>query len=495
MVNAKTVDEKIYDVRMDFKNPISGETIKGATFKNIEDIYNQLSKNSNGSKYAIEFVRLKNKAIQLNRKGVNEDGTPIRQSQVEISTALGDVFMDRFSNSRSIKASDLPTLDLNKAFTDYTHATLFQHGNSEFQGFKKMVPVIDGVLAMADANKDKNVSEYLDKVWKQYFIGGRKQDVLPNLAAFEAVGLTTDKIVDYITKGSLVYWLGFKGLAMGAGLYAVGNVLVGKFNNLVDVGGRKWLEGEKRFWLGPSGKFDIKDPLKGWRESQAILKNTGFMDINIYDDVNIDNKNSVEKTLVSLALMPMSYSEKWIQGVHFLGKLDEDQWDSLASGEPMDPATLTEMEDSIKQFHGKGYTPTDQRMIQMYSWGRAMMQFNRYIPTMFNTLFGKKDIDIYGKKTMGTYTAVYETIQKGVTGVWTPAKFSEYYRNLEDGEKKKLTSGLMSFGLISGLAAVNQFSNNAVVDKLISDSHVILDADRLAGRLVPRSVLAIDDIF
>lgn len=495
MVNAKTVDEKIYDVRMDFKNPISGEMMKGVTFKNIEDIYNNLSKNSNGSKYAIEFVRLKNKAIQFNRKGVNEDGTPIRQSQVEISTALGDVFMDRFSNSRSIKASDLPTLDLNKAFTDYAHATLFQHGNSEFQGFKKMVPVIDGVLAQADLNKDKNVSEYLDKVWKQYFIGGRKQDVLPNLAAFEAVGLTTDKIVDYITKGSLVYWLGFKGLAMGAGLYAIGNVLVGKFNNLIDVGGRKWLEGEKRFWLGPSGKFDIRDPFKGWRESQAILKNTGFMDINIYDDVNIDNKNSVEKTLVSLALMPMSYSEKWIQGVHFLGKLDEDQWNALASGETMDPNILTEIEDSIKQFHGKGYTPTDQRMIQMYSWGRAMMQFNRYIPTMFNTLFGKKDIDIYGKKTMGTYTAVYETIQKGITGVWTPRKFRDYYINLEDGEKKKLTTGLMSLGLISGLAAVNQFSNNAVVDKLISDSHIVLDTDRLAGRLVPRSVLAIDDIF
>ena len=53
----------------------------------------------------------------------------------------------------------------------------------------------------------------------------------------------------------------------------------------------------------------------------------------------------------------------------------------------------------------------------------------------------------------------------------------------------------MSFGLISGLAAVSQFSNNSAVDKLISDSHIVLDTDRLAGRLMPRSVLAIDDIF
>ena len=149
----------------------------------------------------------------------------------------------------------------------------------------------------------------------------------------------------------------------------------------------------------------------------------------------------------------------------------------------------------IKQAHGRGYTPTDQRMIQMYSWGRAMMQFNRYIPTMFNTMFGKEDVDIYGKKTIGTYTAVYKTIQKGVTGEWSPMQFSKYFDSLNDEEKKKFKTGLMSLGVISALAAVNTFANSDSINKMISDSHIVLDTDRLAGRFVPRSYLAMEDIF
>lgn len=495
MVNAKTVDEKVFDVRMDIKDPITGKELKGVNFKTITDIYNNLSHTTKDKKYALDYVRLKTKAVKLNAKGINEDGTPIVQSNVEVGTALGDIFMDRFSNGRSVAATDLPTLDLNKAFVDYTHATLFQHGNDNFAGFQKMVPVIDGVIANADAKGDTNISQYVDKVWKEYFVGGRKQTSFKTPAFLQGMGITTDKAIDYITKGSLIYWLGWKGLAIGGGAYAVGNVLVGKFNNVVEAGGKAWLKGEKRFWFGKEGTFDITDPFKGVRESVAILKNTGFMDINIYDDVNVNNKNSLEKSLMSLALMPMSYSEKWIQGVHFLGKLDDQQWASLVAGNALEPSVLTEMENDIKGAHGKGYTPTDQRMIQMYSWGTAMMQFNRYIPTMLNTLFGKEDVNVYGKKTMGAYTAVYKTIQKGVRGDWSPKNFVKYYKNLDVNERKRLNAGLTSFGMISALAAVNTFSNNNAVDKLISDSHMVFDIDRMQDRLIPRSYLALEDVM
>jgi hypothetical protein len=496
MVNAKTVDEKINDVKMDIINPVNAMLMKGVSFKEITDIYNGLSAGPNRSnRHALDYIKLKRKAIVLNKKGINQDGSPIFQSPIEIGGALGDVFMDRFASGRSVKSADFPSLDLNKSFVDYAHATLFQHGNENFQGFKKMVPVIDGILAQADANGDKNVSDYVNKVWKQYFIGGQKQSSIPNIPALEAMGITSDKVVDYITKGSLVYWLGWKGLAMGAGVYAVGNVLIGKFNNVVEAGGTDWLKGEKRFWMGKSGKFDITDPFKGIRESMAVLKTAGFMDINIYDDVNMDNKNSVEKNLMNIALFPMTWSEKWIQGVHFLGKLQDEEWETLKNGNPINSNKLTLYEDQIKAVHGRGYQPTDQRMIQMYSWGRAMMQFNRYIPTMFNTLFGKKDIDRYGNVTIGTYTALLETIQKGYRGEWTPKTFVNYYKNLDSNERKKLNSALVTMGLVSSLAAVNTFTDNPAIDKLISDSHLILNSDRLAGKLVPAPVAALNNMF
>lgn len=496
MVNAKTVDEKINDVKMDVVNPLTGELIKGVNFKTVTDWYNTLSASPNNSnKNAIDYIKLKKKAIVLNKKGINEDGTAIHQSPIEMGSAIGDVFLDRFANSRSVKSSDFPSLDLNKAFVDYTHAVLFQHGNEKFQGFKNMVPVIDGILAQADANGDKNISDYVNKIWKQYFIGGQKQSSIPNIPILEAAGITSDKVVDYITKGSLMYWLGWKGLAMGAGIYSIGNILVGKFNNVVESGGTDWLKGEKRFWMGKSGKFDITDPFKGIREANQILKTAGFMDINIYDDVNMDNKNSVEKNLMNIALFPMTWSERWIQGVHFLGKLSDNEWETLKSGKPIDAQQLAMYENDIREMHGKGYQPTDQRMIQMYSWGRAMMQFNRYIPTMFSTLFGKKDVDIYGRTTVGTYTQLWETIQNGYRGNWSPKKFSEYYNKLDAVEKKKLNSALISAGLVSTLAAVNTFGNSTAIGKLITDSHIILDADRLSGKLTPKPIAALNDMF
>ena len=68
-----------------------------------------------------------------------------------------------------------------------------------------------------------------------YFLEGKKQDSLPNNSYLESVGLTTDKVVDYLTKGSLIYWLGWKGLALGSGAYVVGNVLVGKYKNWLEI--------------------------------------------------------------------------------------------------------------------------------------------------------------------------------------------------------------------------------------------------------------------
>jgi hypothetical protein len=497
LVNSKTIDQQIYDVTMDIVNPLTGKQENDVPFKVIEDWYNTISKveKSKNTKHAMDFTKLKRKAIVLHRKGLNQNGTPIRYSNIEMGSAIGDVFMDRFSKGRSVAASDFPSTDLNKAFVDYVGATLFTNGNEKFQGFKKMLPVVDGILAQADRNGDKNMEQYVDKIWKQYFLGGKKQETLPNMASLEAIGLSTDKVVDYITKGSLIYWLGWKGLAIGGGVYAIGNTLIGKFNNISSVGGKTWLKGEQRFWMGKEGKFNPLNPFKGTKEANAILKNIGFMDLNVWDDVNVEGKNSFEKMFSSFALMPMTYSEKWIQGVQMLGMLTDEEWESVKDGGTLPKERLTEMENQVKLAHGKGYQATDQRMIQMYSWGRAMMQFSRYIPTVFYAQFAKEDIDIYGKKHMGNYTAVWKTIQRGINGEWTPSKFAEYRRGLDSYERKKLDSGLIGFGLLSAIISANHFYPTEHGNKLIADANIQFDGDKLASKLTPASVRAMEEIM
>lgn len=495
LVNSKTLNEKIMDVVLDAKDPISGKMVKGVTFKQVEDWYNMLSKNGSDLKSSVEYTKLKYKAISLQKKGINQDGTPIRYSNVEMGSALGDVFIDRFSKSRSVASTDFPSMDLNKAFADYIHSSLFTHGNDKFSGFKRMLPLIDGVLAQLDRDGNQNMSEYVEKIWKDYFLKGSKQHNLRNLKALEAIGVSSDDVIDYLTKGSLVYWLGWKGLALGGGAYAIGNVLVGKYKNVVNEGKDAWVKGEKRFWLGKDGKFNISDPLKGWRDANEILKTAGFMDINVFDDVSVEEKSGIEKTLMSLALLPMSLTERWIQGVHFLGKLSDDQWDSLRSGEKLGVEEMNQIEDEVKLAHGKGYQATDQRMIQMYSWGKMMMQFSRWIPTNFYDKFAQEDINRYGEYYIGSYRKVYNTVQQAVDGRWSYKDFSAYRNSLPVAERRRLDAGLMGFGLSTVLIAGNSVLGIDAIDKAVADENVFADPLRLKYKLTPPAIAMTESIL
>lgn len=469
-------DDQINDVMLTAKNPVTGkeEVVK---YSQVKDWYTVLAKSSFGNSF--DFIKYKKKAIELNRKGINEDGTPIQYSSQKIGSAMGDVFMDRFSNARNVAITEFPSLDLNKAFTDYVDSTLFVHGNDKYAGVKKLFPFVDAIMAEADRKGHKNMYEYIDKNWKQYFVQRRKQDTLPTPALLEALGGSTDKAVKFITQSSVVYWLGIKGLLIGGGAYAIGNILAGKYKNILNAGGKNFAKGEGRFWLGKSGKFSITDPLRGIRESNEILKNAGFMDINIYDEVSISKKTGLEQTMMGLSLFPMSYSEKWIQGSHFLGLLTDEEWDILKNGGKLSEERMIQLEDEVNRSHGKGYQPTNQRMIQMYSWGNMMMQFSKFIPTSIYDKFAPEDIDRFGNYTMGAYRNVGKVIQKAVDGRWTPKQFFEYRRGLSEEERKRLDTGLMGMGFGSLLIGLGISTDSKWMTDIVSDDNIFADFSRM----------------
>lgn len=471
-------NDQINDVMINAKNPLTGkeEMVK---YSQVKDWYMALSKSKANLGSSADFIKYKKKAIQLMRKGVNEDGTPIQYSSQKIGSAMGDVFMDRFSNARNIAITEFPSLDLNKAFTDYVDSTLFVHGNENYAGVKKLFPFVDAIMAEADRKGHKNMYDLIDKNWKQYFVQRRKQDTLPTPALIEALGGSTDKAIKFITQGSVVYWLGIKGLLIGGGAYAIGNILAGKYKNILNAGGENFLKGEKRFWLGKSGKFNITDPLRGVKEANQILKNAGFMDINIYDEISISKKSGLEQTMMGMALFPMSYSEKWIQGSHFLGLLTDEEWDTLRDGGKLSDERMVQLEDEVNKSHGKGYQPTNQRMIQMYSWGNMMMQFSKFIPTSIYDKFAPEDIDRFGNYTMGAYRNVGKVIQKAIDGRWSPKDFVEYRRKLTDQERQRLDAGLMGMGFGSLLAAIGVSTDSKWMTDIVSDDNIFADVSRM----------------
>ena len=193
----------------------------------------------NSKKLAVDLFKLKTKGTKLLNKGINEDGSKIRYSNIGMGSALGDVFMNEFSGERGIKASEMPSWNLNKAFSEYFHGALWNSGNGVFKGFKEMLPVFDGIIANAYEKNMPNTVKYVEKVWRQYFLQGAKQHHTKTPAELKALGVTTDNVIDFITKSSLFYWLGYKGLIIGNGVYAIGNVLAGKYNHIKDAGNGK----------------------------------------------------------------------------------------------------------------------------------------------------------------------------------------------------------------------------------------------------------------
>lgn len=486
MANLKDVDEQLGDVVLNYNGkPVAYNDVVADFIKK----YNQpdYQKQSSG-KLAAELFKLKTKAIKLLKKGTNEDGTPIRYSNIQIGSTIGDVFMNEFSGERGVKASDMPSWDLNKAFSDYFHGVLFNNGNSNFSGFRSMLPLFDGIISKAYEGNNQNTINYVDRVWRQYFLQGAKQHHTKTPAELKALGVTTDNVIDFITKGSLFYWLGYKGLAIGNGAYAIGNILAGKYNHIKDLGGKSWATGEKRFWKGTES-FNIADPLRGLKQSLAVMKKAGFMDINIYDDVSLNEGNSFSSFLGDIALMPMTWSEKWIQGVQFLGQLTEGEYQSLANDEnyQLPQARLNQIESNVTLSQGRGYQPTDQRMVQMYSYGRMATQFSRWIPTAIHNLFAKEDYDIYGQKFIGSYRAFGKVVSRFATGEISPAKFAEYRNSLTPAERQRLDSAFRGFGLMT-LAAGGVALGFNQADKLLSDVNIFADIDRMSNKLVPPAV-------
>ncbi len=484
LLNSKPEEEQAYNVRLYFKNPLSGKK-ELLPFKEIEDIFKMNSskkENKLNIKKAIEYKKLKRKAISLVKKGKNEDGSNIIFSPIETETALGFGAINRFAHNRSIKAKELPSMDLNKALGDYIHSTLFVDGNKNFKGFMKLQPLIDGVLAYNNEKGYHNMNKHVQKVWKDYFLRGIRQTSF--------LGKKADKVVLALTKMNLFYALGYQGLKNTGGMYAIGNILAGKYHNIKDIGAKQWVQGELRYWgLDKGFGIGLPEILKRRRRIANIMKEINFMEINVYDEVNMEKKNGLDNVFSDIALSPMIYSEKWIQQTHMLGYLTEEELNKFdENGKykenvfPITEERIVELEDKVKSSHGRGYQPTDQRAIQLYSWGTMMLQFSRFIPTMIHDRFSKKDINIYGKENIGTLRAVSDMVRNVVND---PKSFIQYRKNLSSEERKRLDSGLKGMAMSAFILLAAEGTGSKTASELYGDVNYYFNYNKLSGKIIP----------
>lgn len=472
--NSRPDDHAINNVKIKFQGEI-------LSFKEIEDIFRVQGKNN--FKNIKEYVLLKNKAKKLLKLGQNEDGSIIQANAVSNRTLLGDGMINKFANNGFVDQEHLLSMDLNRALNDYVHTSLFVNGNDKFKGFTKLQAWVDGLLIHNSTKGFVNQNKFVQKVYKEYFLKGQRQQ-----------NSSTDNVINAFVKGNLLYVMGWKLLAVGKGAYVIGNMMVGKYNNIKNSGGKAWLKGEKRYW-GVQGN--------GFRNRKAIgvLNNLNFMNVNLYDDVSIEKSSGLDGVFSELIFLPMKQSEEWIQGVQYLGTLTDEQWNrydnngNLKEGESaITNAELAKIENEVKNAHGKGYTPTDQRMVQQYSWGKAMMQFARFIPTMFYDRWAKEDINIYGEKHIGSLRTVKDLVEKVISGDIDISQLKSYRANLDPETRKQFDSALRGFAMMSVAIFVGQSFNVNTANELTGDANYLVNMDKLEHKLVPSSIQTLSNI-
>ena len=492
-------------------NPQTGERIL-LPFEEFQKLYgfgdinNSVLKDVDSIK---EYKRLESLAEEGLRRGMHmsEDGKfnnryfNLRNTNTDAMQG-GNMFY-RYSNSRSVKAKAFGTKNIHRALLEHVKSTYYTFGTKnvggKFGGMIEFMPLVDGLIRINENEGNKNIVMYLNKLYKEGQLLQKKQKV--------AIGV--DPVVNGFVKYTMYVTLA---LNIPAGIF---NVAIGKYNEIRKRGARRFAKGEARFWgIDKLLKGDFEGTQTAFRKSMAILKKTAFMTHSLYDLVPATpgTLNFAGKSIDDLLFLVMQGSENWIQGAAFLGELTEEEWNSYdANGNLLEnmpgitAARQSEIEDKVRGTHGRGYSPTDQRLIQMYSLGRAFMQHKRWLPTYIIDRFGKDQINRFGEREIGSYRAAAEYAKEAtkfarqvLNNQITTEEAIEQLRNMPEYKREAAYAALRGMGMTMMLSAI-MFSLKAAgqddddplyhfISRTVSDALLIFDTPKFTYFMLPPSL-------
>jgi hypothetical protein len=387
---------------------------------------------------------------------------------------FGSNIFKHFSNGGKILNSEFGTTNLNKIFKHWIHAKYWKDGDyskyndwlkwtkksknntldykewraeyhpDSFQGMEALLPYIDGAMKINEMRGNTNILKYLKTVVKQGSIGNRKQEgpiSIPGVISANKV----DRIINSLVKLTAYIVLGLHPKI------AIGNLMIGKYQEFRSKGGKHMIRGEKRYW-DFRNRFQKSSRVPGLRPFTTVnweIVNQIFkLEHYQWDNVTALHKRS---TFSKILFAFMDKSEHWIQGASFLGMMTKEQLNAytldnngkliVKPGEKNNALTskqISEMTQKVKKEQGFGYSPIDQRMLQMYSWGRAVIQFKRWFPTLVRERFGEEFINRHGQAEIGSYTATFSFVKKWMSGELTAADYKKLPAHRKESIQKYL---------------------------------------------------------
>ena len=247
--------------------------------------------------------------------------------------------------------------------------------------------------------------------------------------------------------------------------------ILGKYNEFGRAGLKKMAVGEKRFWNEAYKSRGL--------HNNKIWGITDYFGL-ISDPAAQTTEGMFNGPFGQLMFVFMTGSEAYIQRTAFVSQLTDAQYDSfkMVDGElvvtnqevfdTIETGTATtpsaqKMKDNVYSVQGRGYTATDQRLIQRYFIVNGLLQFKRWFPTFFMDRMGGEKITRFGDKKIGSVRMTGQFMNEiffNDNGQDMRQKFD----NLEEFQKEALQKFLYRGGLMMFIgvmaAAAGAFSDD-----------------------------------
>ena len=416
---------------------------------------------------------IRKRAEKLAKSGKHEDGKPISRTEQEVHGMMGTNLMSRFTRSRGVSSAMFGSQDLGRALSQYVNTTLFTYGNENFKGFKSMTPLLDGVIAYNKTKGNKNAVTYLENVWKRGFYTFQDSQT--------GLGRLADNAIHKLVKLTRIRYLslGFSG--------GVGNMMVGKYNEFRSKGGKKFITGEARYW---------GQRKKAW----ALIKKQMDPEKFAYDLIQGNDSSGFDSIMMS----PYIGSEHYIQGAGFVGQFTDAEWNRISEeGEiPADMKDKVDLYlDNVTRQQGYGYSKADQIGIATYSWGKAIMQFKKWVPTAVSERFQKETVDRFGQMRAGSNATAFAfgaDFARGIiSGEEKMSDFRKKFKKLPDHKQEAVRTFFRGMQVVSALTAISMLFGDSddedlrglamFADDTVDDIMFLTDPRRLKYMAEPAS--------
>ena len=382
----------------------------------VDQAYQGLSVNDWSRKNKIK--RLVRQAEGHLKSGIDAAKLPaVRYQNTENLTEA--TRFNRYTRARSKSAEFASSFQIHANLNSYIETNFFYHGldskvgkakGFSYGGAMNLMPIIDGIINYQEFKGNPLAQKWVTELYKNAYLlrEGKK-----SLLSKDGKSTSLDKISEI-----LMGWTMFIGLALKPGVAAF-NIAIGKYNEFGRAGWGTMKVGEKRFW-GEAYKARGFSNNKVW----GITEHFGL----ISEPTTQTTEGMFGGPFGQLMFMFMTGSEAYIQRAAFVSQLTEAQWnsykmvdgelvvtnqevfDTIEKGTDKTPSAQ-QMKDNVYSVQGRGYTATDQRLVQNYFIVNGLLQFKRWFPTFLMDRVGGEKITRFGEKRIGSWRMTSKFVQ------------------------------------------------------------------------------------